>query len=468
MENKIPSTTPAPQANPSGRKLINAEQKRVLGRGDLMGIAVGQIIGAGIMTMIITALGMTGRSISLAFFIAAMFTIIAALPAIFFTSVIRIKGGIYSQAAIFIGKFYSGFYIFIYILQSLSLALFALSMTSYAAWIFPAVKQNEMIFNVIFITAFFVLNYFGTEWMSKAQSFMFYLLIVALVLFVVFGLPKSTLNGYFTNLWNRPYIEHGFTPLMQAGAYLTFATGGATVILSFSGESKNPTKDAPFVIIVSTVCVAILYATMAVVVGSVMPPEEIIKAGNLAPVASKIMPAPAFWFFIIAGAGFALGTTLNSSIASRFRPFMQAIDDGWLPEGLGKTNKHGAPIYILLILYVVSMAAILFGLGIKQLGSASNLVGNINSCILPLGIMRLPKLFPENWKKSPYHVPDMVLNALMVFASLVAAYQLYLNARTAGTTLFTIAAGAVVFALTMATVMNKSGKVNMNVSYELE
>ena len=37
--------------------------KHVLGFGDLMGAAVGQIIGAGIMTLLGSAIAMTGRSV---------------------------------------------------------------------------------------------------------------------------------------------------------------------------------------------------------------------------------------------------------------------------------------------------------------------------------------------------------------------------------------------------------------------
>ena len=49
--------------------------EKTLGFMDLMAIAVGQIIGAGVMTMSIAALGMTGRSVNIAFVIAAVFTV---------------------------------------------------------------------------------------------------------------------------------------------------------------------------------------------------------------------------------------------------------------------------------------------------------------------------------------------------------------------------------------------------------
>ena len=47
---------------------------KTLGFMDLMSIAVGQIIGSGVMVMSIAALGMTGRSVNIAFVVAAVFT----------------------------------------------------------------------------------------------------------------------------------------------------------------------------------------------------------------------------------------------------------------------------------------------------------------------------------------------------------------------------------------------------------
>ena len=52
----------------AGSKTSSTKQlKQVLGFWDLMGAAVGQIIGAGIMTLLGSAIAMTGRSVPVAF-----------------------------------------------------------------------------------------------------------------------------------------------------------------------------------------------------------------------------------------------------------------------------------------------------------------------------------------------------------------------------------------------------------------
>ena len=444
--------------------------KRVLTRGNLMGIAVGQIIGAGVMVMSISALGMTGRSVNIAFVIAALFTVIAAIPIIFYTSCVRLRGGVYTQAAVFIGDTFSGLYIVQYIFSNMSIAMYAIGLTSYLVSLFPALAAYDMWCNFALMTIFFILNFFGTEWMSKVQDVMFYVLIAALLIFTAFGLPKVHWAGYFGNeLFDRPLIENGLMGLFQASAFLTFATGGATVIVNMSAEAINPQKDIPFVTITSTVGVALLYALMATVIGGVLPPDEVLAAGNLAPIAATIMPKPLYYFFVIGGACFALGTTMNATIGWVTKPIMQACEDGWFPRVLATLHpKFNSPYYLLAIFYVVNLLPIFFGLDVSTIGNWVLLLGNIINVVMVLGVLRLPKLFPEQWEKSPFHVSKGLFTFLLIMGAAVAAFQAYLNSTGLSTLIVLLNIDILVVAGIYAVIMMKTGKVQMTVSYDLD
>ena len=442
--------------------------KRTLGRMDLMSIAVGQIIGAGVMVMSIAALGMTGRSVNIAFMVAAIFTIFSFFPTIFVSSIIRLKGGLYTQNIVFVSETYAGFTQYVGLLGAVSLGMFAIGLTSYVGMLIPFVSQNQLPFSILFLTIFFILNYFGTQWMARVQKFMFYFLVSALIIFTIFGLPKVQWAGYFGNeLFGHPLLDHGFIGLFEAAAYLTFATGGATVIISFSAEAVNPQKDIPFVVITSTLCVAFLYGLMATVIGGVLPPEEVLAAGNLAPIAKIILPTPLYYFFIIGGACFALGTTLNSSIASTFRPFATAAADGWFPMWLGRLNKHGVPTGYLIVRYVVNAAVLAFGLNVSQLGKWSLIINNVTGFVTALSVIQIPKLFPEVWERSPFHVSNTMLKVMLGGTAFVMALQASLNLRGLNMYIITINIITFVVSWSLATFMVKSGKVHTKPSYEL-
>ena len=443
-------------------------QSKGLGFMDLMSIAVGQIIGAGVMVMSISALGMTGRAVNVAFMIAAVFTIFSTIPTIFVASVAKFPGGAYSQTAVFVNPIYAGFTQYIGLLGSVSLGMFAIGLVSYLGMLIPAINNNQMMWSVIFLTVFFILNYFGTQWMARVQGFMFYFLVAALIMFTVMGLPKVQWGGYFGNeLFGEAFMPRGISGLLEASAFLTYATGGATVIMAFSGEAKNPTKDIPLVCVISTVTVAFLYGLMATVIGGILPAGEVLAIGNLAPIADLIMPKPLYYFFIIGGAGFALGTTLNSSIATANPPMLRAAQDGWFPGIIAKTNKYGVPVTWLFLRYAINAAVLLSGFDVDTLGKWTLVIGNVTGIIGVLATGRIGKLFPEQWKKSPYHVSDAIMWLLLGGATVTLLIQAWMNLQglTMGVIMLNVVSFVVFWGL--ATYMYKTGKVHMNPSYEL-
>ena len=53
-------------------------------------------------------------------------------PSIFITSCIRMRGGMYTQFAIFAGDKWAGYYTVVYFITNMSLAMYALSFAEYA------------------------------------------------------------------------------------------------------------------------------------------------------------------------------------------------------------------------------------------------------------------------------------------------------------------------------------------------
>ena len=448
--------------------MANNQSQGTLGFMDLMSIAVGQIIGAGVMVMSISALGMTGRSVNIAFMIAAVFTLFSMIPTVFVASVARFHGGTYSQFAVFVHPIFAGFMQYTALLSSVGLGMFGLGLASYVGMLIPAVQNNQIMWAVIFMLAFFALNWFGTAWMAKVQGFMFYFLVAALVLFTIMGLPHANIGSYFGNdLFGQPLLAHGVSGLVEAASYLTYATGGAQVILAFSGEAKNPTKDIPVVIIIATLSVAFLYALLATVIGGVLPADEVIAIGNLAPIADMIMPKPLYYFFIIGGAGFALGTTLNSSIASNFPPMLRAAQDGWFPGVLSKVNKHGVPYVWMFMRMFLNIAVVLSGFDTGVLGKWTLVIGNVTSFVTIGSVIRIDKLFPEQWAKSPYHVSNPVKALLLGLAMCTQAIQTSMNLKGLTTGIIMLNVVSMVAFGGFATYLYKSGKVHMSPSYEL-
>lgn len=461
------------QQNLSSTKDLN----RTLTRGSLMGIAIGQIIGAGIMSLVGVGIEMTGRSVNISFVVSAVFTIFVAVPYIFVFSVLRLRGGMYSQMALFGGDRLAGIYTLIYLASNMSLAMYAISFAQYFLGLFELTPKDSgyafpaKIVGIVIITLFCVLNIFGTEWMSRVQNLLVIVLVCSLLLFAFFGIPQVDFGNYFNN-GDQWFMTKGVGGIMEASAYLTFATGGATIITGVAGECVNPKKDIPWVIIVSTIGVAIVYAFVATTAAGVLPTKD-VAGQSLIAVANQIFPRPIYYIFIIGGALFALATTLNSQIVSVSRVIMQICEDGWFPKGLAKLHpKFKTPIYILGLYWVIGVLPVALGLDISAVASIVQILGYVSGIAIFVATMKLPKMFPEAWEKSPFHCSDGAFKAWIVVAIITYLVQFYfmISSVIGKGQWWIVWANAIflVVAVIFGTVMHKSGKAKVTVSYELE
>ena len=72
-----------------------------LTRADLFSMAIGQIIGVGIMTMTGIAIGFTGRSVNIAYVLAGILTIVAAIPQIYIGGTANFLGSWYYCSTVY-------------------------------------------------------------------------------------------------------------------------------------------------------------------------------------------------------------------------------------------------------------------------------------------------------------------------------------------------------------------------------
>ena len=435
------------------------ELKKVLGFWDLLSVAVGQIIGAGIMSLMGVAIGMTGRSVPFAFLIAAGLSIISIIPTIIVGGTIRMRGGHYTMSALLAGEQFGGVYIVLFIISNMTIAMMALSFASYLLAFLPGASMKLLAF--LCLTVFYVLNMLGIDKMAKVQNLIIVVMCVALALLAVFGLPHVAPD----------YAAHDFLPggvlgLMSAGSLLTFATGGAYVIINLSAEAKRPTRDIPWAILIATLLVAVLYGAISVVAAGVLPVAEVANQ-PLTKVAQTVLPGPLYVFFMVGGAMFALISTLNATFASATKPVLQACVDGWFPQKLAYLHpRFKTPMVLLTLFYIIGLIPIFLGFDIGILGSITNIICQIIFIIINAALFRLPKLLPEQWEQSKFRVGHAALLWLSALSVLGCILQIVLLAKDMSVGLI-VGNGAVMAAAVLYTIVRyRTGKVKMEISYE--
>lgn len=394
--------------------------KKVLGLTDVLGIAIGQIIGAGVMSLTGIGIQMTGSGITPAFILSAVITLLTMFPIAILGSTLPTTGGMYQYTSRLLSPKTGIFWLMLFMFLQITLSLYALSFAQYLEGLFPGVPVRTVAF--LLLTILFIVNIIGIKSASIIGNLMVITLIVALSCFIIFGMPHI----HFGVFNSSSMFPDGFTGFFTAVGLVSFATGGAQVVAELGGEMKNPKRDIPIVIIVATIFVGILYAFIGSIAVGVLPIPEV--AGRpLTSVAKEILPVPIFIFFMIGGAMFALATTLNSTFTWVTKSLLIAIHDGYLPKALGHVNKRfGTPHWLLLIFYIIGELPIVTGMSLNVVAQLGTGISLIVFAFPALAVTQLPKKYPEAYKQSPFKVPYPVLIIIAITAIIVLLYQSYL------------------------------------------
>lgn len=245
----------------------NTSGKGTLGFRELLSLAVGQVIGAGVVTLVGQAIGVTGRSIWLAYVFAVVLGLCIIFPYIMLSSMIRVNGGNYTFVATILGERWGGMYGMAFTLNSFACGMFGLGLGTYLNALIPSV--NIKLTAVIAITLFWIANMLGVKFMAKIQNVMSVCLLVGLAVFIVVGLFNLR-PGTF-DFSSPEFFTGGASGFFNGTLLLVFSCTGQSFIVAFSKEAKNPRRDVPFAITAASGVILVVYALIAIVAVLCLP-----------------------------------------------------------------------------------------------------------------------------------------------------------------------------------------------------
>ena len=107
------------------------------------------------------------------------------------------------------------------------------------------------------------------------------------------------------------------------------------------------------------------------------------------------------------------------------------------------------------------------GLNVDVLGKWTLIIGNVTNFVVALSVIRIPKLFPEAWARSPFHVSDTMLKLMLGGTALTLAIQARMNLKGLSMLIIGFNATSFVVFFGIASALYKAGKITMKPSYEL-
>lgn len=435
----------------------NSHHTGAMSKWTLLAMNIGNMIGAGVVTLVGQAMGMTGHSAWLAYFIALILGAMYNIPVLFVGSALRFDGGPYALINTMLGKKFAGIYVISFFLYLPSVALYAVGLGTYVKSIFPNIPIT--ITAAIALTVFYLVNLSGANFLSKAQSFMVVLLLVGLATFAIMGMSNVDFAVLTPHL-NDNFLAGGTKGLFKAAFLLMFSTYGTYMVLFFSRHSQRPKKDVPFAIIWTTVAIFIFYIPVTIVASGVLP-MSVVANQPLTFAAKEILSKPVFIFFMIAAPFMALASTINSCMCAYTEPLYKATLDGWLPKKFGKTNKKGSPYIVLTTVWLGSTIPLILGWDINTIANTLLLTDLLMGVLMMISFAKIPKRYPTAWKNREClkKVPTSVFYVFVAIAGLVQVSIIVNSIASVKPYIVIATAVAIVIGVIHATKKEKEGNI---------
>jgi APA family basic amino acid/polyamine antiporter len=403
------------------------ELKRVLRLPAVAFIAIGFTIGGGVFVFTGIVYKIVGQALPVAYALAVIPVFLSMLPVAMMGSAIPTTGANYKYPSRLVSPGLAFVGIWVYALASFvgQIPLYALGCARYAQVLLPDISAPMVA--IAIVTVIFGINLFGVKLAAQIQGIFVITLISALIYYSVSGLQTIDPHN-FSNMFTK-----GLPNLFLGTALLTFTYGGANGIIELGGEIINPGKVIPAAFFIAFPIILIIYVTVAVAtVGAVAPQILLESEEPLIKVCQLTSGRAGLLFFISGGAILALTTTLNALFIVGTKSLLMMVDDKLLPHWMGKINqKFSTPHIFLTIIWISSVLGITSGFSLETLAAFAALGALIIFIPIQIASIRLPVLYPEQYRKSEFKLEGFWLwfcpavGILMVlFFSIIILYDL--------------------------------------------
>ncbi len=345
--------------------------ERSIGLGAVVAISISAMLGSGIFVLPGLAAAKTGPMVWLAYLVAGLGVLPAALSKSELATAMPTSGGTYVYLERAFGPLtgtVSGIGLWLSLLLKSAFAL-----VGFSAYLSVLVEVPEKPVAIALLVAITGLNIIGVSIIGKLQKIIVGIVLMLLLIMSVYGL--STLN--------LTYLESGFskgpTGFIAAAAFVYVSYAGVTKVAAIAEEVKDPGRNLPLGILISWVLVMCIYVFVVFVLVTNVPYQQLTNFEGT----GKPDLHPIYTLATILGgqtigyiaAVFAVLTMTSMSVAgllaaSRF-PFAMSRDK-LLPENLQHINeKFKTPIYCISLTAAAMAISILF-LPVEQIAKLAS------------------------------------------------------------------------------------------------
>ncbi|MCB9326948.1 MAG: amino acid permease [Lewinellaceae bacterium] len=353
--------------------------ERSLPLATVVAISIGGMLGSGIFVLPGLAAMKTGPSVWLAYLLAGLCVLPAALSKSELATAMPTSGGTYVYIERAFGPAMgtiSGLGLWLSLLLKSSFAL-----VGFGAYLFIIAAVPMKAAAMVFLVVIVLLNILGVKKVGKVQLFVVVVSIISLAIVFLFGLPSVKPEHM------DPLFTHGGGGLIAATAFVFISYAGVTKVAAIAEEIKNPGRNLPLAMMLSFVIVMSIYVLITYTLVGNIPVAEL--ATDIRPIYTLVAHLGGHsWGLMAAGLGvITLVSMANSGVlaASRF-PFAMSRDN-LLPFVLRKVHPRFLTPFVTIIVTGVVMALVILLLDVEKIAKLASafqvmMFVMVNACVI--------------------------------------------------------------------------------------
>lgn len=400
-----------------------AELKRSLGLAECVFFGVGSILGAGIYSLIGKVAGLSGNFIWLSFLIASVCALCSAFSYAELSAAFPKAGGEFVYAKKAFGKKTGLFLGSIISLNGIISG--ATVAVGFAGYLSALIDINQLWVSLAIVGLIFLVNVSGIK-QSSVINISFTLIEAGGLLFIIFS--------FLPDIGHVNYMElptSGVNGIIGASALAFFAYIGFEDIVKLAEETKNPEKNIPRALFISSGIVFVIYTLVALCAVSVISYEALGKSASpLADVIGEKYGKTGILIITII-ALFATSNTILSNMLGSSRVLLTMAKETTFFKRLSYvSSKRKTPVGALVLILIVMCGFTFIG-KIETIARIATIFIFITFIIVNLSVIVLR--IREKEMTRPFRIPLNINNI-----PVISAVGILMTAVLLGYTLYTL------------------------------
>jgi basic amino acid/polyamine antiporter, APA family len=419
--------------------------KRVLGAGDLVMLAIGAVIGAGIFSSIGTAaagevlpngqvvrLG-AGPALVLSFILLGVVCALAGLCYAELASMIPQAGSAYAYSYATLGELVAWIIgwdlILEYAVGNIAVAIawsgyfnslisgFGIHLPEWLTHGYrtallssspevhgllqtaPRIGGIPILLNIpaaVIVLAVTWLLYIGVRESARANNIMVVVKLIVLAVFVALGAMHIDTANY------TPFAPNGWAGIHQGAAIVFFAYIGFDAISTAAEETKNPQRNMPIGILAGLAICTLIYVIVGLVATGLVPYAQLRAADPLAR-ALELAGLPIASWFVAFGAVVSLTAVLLVFQYGQPRIFLAMARDGLLPAWASRIHPKYRTPHVMTVVTGLMVAGGALVADENEIYDLTNIGTLFAFAVVCIGVLVLRIKEPE--RPRPFRVP---------------------------------------------------------------